>query len=145
MNNNASTIVDRIKSAKGCELGVSIEEIMLEIMRLMPLEDFASVVSLRQACCGFEARNPFRGTDEELNRLVDKNLYFICDVADNFRNTFTSKNEVISYEMRINVALRKTIAEPRKNTGLIKIFYEIATGYKPEPSEVNKRYASQLN
>jgi len=59
-----------------------MQDIMLEIMRLADEKDYDGLRELRQAYRGFEAINPRRGTDEELDGLVDGNLYFLCDVAD---------------------------------------------------------------
>jgi hypothetical protein len=119
-------ILKAIENAPIPCLGISREEMMHYVLRAAECHDYDSIRALRGAVIGFERKNPNRGSDEEVDRLVDGNLYWICHLADEFADL-----NGIPYEQRCRLALQRSTKGPSTRNCLVRDAYRQATGYAP--------------
>ena len=110
-------VIERIRAAPVPRLGVSREELMWVVIIQYLLRDNLGLIELRKAVLGFERKNPNIGTEEKLNELVDKNLLWICGVADEFLSLRGD------YEQKCGSALTASVRNPKPIGGVVG-FYE---------------------
>ncbi len=128
MSESIASLISKIQCAQGPALEVSMEDVMFGLIGLLRTENYQGLKDLRQAIWNFEAKNPRRGTDSEIDALVDSNLYNVCDLADNFRAIPANSGP---YRQRMAEAIRRADTAPFQTEGLMKMFYEVTIGYEP--------------